>query len=66
VDFTPADIQYLFQQIASFSFERELETKKNYLVTTETFVNMDPKIVPSLSADVLDEFEKDSVTYSRI
>jgi SpoVK/Ycf46/Vps4 family AAA+-type ATPase len=64
--FTPADIQYLFQQIASFSFERELESKKNYLVTTETFVNMYPKIVPSLSADVLDEFEKDSVTYSRI
>jgi SpoVK/Ycf46/Vps4 family AAA+-type ATPase len=64
--FTPADIQYLFQQIASFSFEREVESKENYLVTTETFVNMTPKIVPSLSADILEEFEKDSVTYSRI
>lgn len=64
--FTPADIQYLFQQIASFSFEMEVESKKNYLVTTETFLNMEPKIVPSLSADVLEEFEKDSGTYSRI
>ena len=64
--FTPADIQYLFQQIASFSFEREVVSKKNYLVTTETFLNMEPKIVPSLSADVLEEFEKDSITYSRI
>ncbi|WP_228644878.1 ATP-binding protein [Desulfomicrobium baculatum] len=64
--FTPADIQYLFQQIASFSFERELESNTDYLVTTETFLHMNPKIVPSLSADVLDEFEKDSVTYSRI
>lgn len=26
--FTPADIQYLFQQIANFSFEREVESKE--------------------------------------
>ena len=64
--FTPADIQYLFQQIANFSFEKELESKTNYLVTTETFLNIDPKVVPSLSEDVLTEFEKDSDTYSRI
>jgi SpoVK/Ycf46/Vps4 family AAA+-type ATPase len=64
--FTPADIQYLFQQIASFSFEMEVNSKNNYLVTTETFMNMEPKIVPSLSVDVLDEFEKDSAIFSRI
>ncbi len=64
--FTPADIQYLFQQIASFSFEMEVSSKKNYLVTTETFMNIDPKIVPSLTMEVLDEFEKDSLIYSRI
>jgi len=37
--------------------------------TSETFVDMKQKIIPSLSAlsaDVLEEFEKESVTYSRI
>jgi len=64
--FTPADIQYLFQKIANFSFEKELENNENYYVTTETFVGMEPKVLPSLSPEVLEEFEKDSVIYSRI
>lgn len=64
--FTPADIQYLFQQVAHFAFEQELAQQKNYLVTTETFMQIVPKVPPSLSAEVIDEFEKDSVSFSRV
>ena len=64
--FTPADIQYLFQQAAHFAFEQELASKKDYLVTAETFVHILPKVPPSLSNEVIDEFKKDSVSFSRV
>lgn len=64
--FTPADIQYLFQQVAHFAFEQELASKEDYQVTTETFSRIKPPVLPSLSAKVLKEFEKDSVSYSRV
>ena len=64
--FTPADIQYLFQQVAHFAFEQELAQKEDYLVTTETFMHIVPKVPPSLSKEVIDEFEKDSVSFSRV
>ncbi len=64
--FTPADIQYLFHQVAQFAFEQELATQKDYRVTLETFAQIIPRITPSLSDDVIKEFEKDSVIYSRI
>jgi len=64
--FTPADIQYLFQQVALFAFEQELANKKDYLVTEETFLLIEPKVLPSLSHEVITEFEKDSVNYSRV
>jgi SpoVK/Ycf46/Vps4 family AAA+-type ATPase len=64
--FTPADIQYLFQQVAHFAFEQELATQKDYLVTAETFIDITPKVLPSLSDEVIEEFKKDSVNYSRV
>ncbi len=64
--FTPADIQYLFQQVAHFAFEQELASKENYQVITETFSLITPKILPSLSDKMIEEFEKDSVSYSRV
>jgi SpoVK/Ycf46/Vps4 family AAA+-type ATPase len=64
--FTPADIQYLFQQVAHFAFEQELASKKDYLVTAETFSHIEPKVLPSLSDQIIEEFEKDSVSYSRV
>jgi len=64
--FTPADIQYLFQQVAHFAFEQELANKEDYRVTAETFMQIVPKIRPSLSDKVIEEFEKDSVSYSRV
>ena len=64
--FTPADIQYLFQQVAHFAFEQELASNEDYLVTAETFSQIIPKVPPSLSDEVIEEFEKDSVNYSRV
>jgi transitional endoplasmic reticulum ATPase len=64
--FTPADIQYLFQQVAHYAFEQELASKEDYLVTAETFSHINPKVLPSLSDEVIEEFEKDSVSYSRV
>jgi SpoVK/Ycf46/Vps4 family AAA+-type ATPase len=64
-NFTPADIEYLFQQVAQFAFEQELHTKKDYRVTTDTIFEIMPKIRASLTAEVSVEFEKDSIAYSR-
>lgn len=63
--FTPADIQYLFEQVAQFAFEQELSNKEDYRVTAETFIHIMPKVRPSLSSEVIEEFEKDSISYSR-
>ncbi len=63
--FTPADVEYLFQQVAQFAFEQELGLKQDFQVTTDTFEQILPKIRPSLADEVIQEFQKDSVTYSR-
>jgi transitional endoplasmic reticulum ATPase len=63
--FTPADMEYLFQQVAQFAFEKELMTKEDYRVSSETIFNILPKSKPSLSEEVLAEFEKDCNAYSR-
>lgn len=63
--FTPADIEYLFQQVAQFAFEQELVTRQDYPVTTDTLIRIIPTIRPSLTDETIEEFEKDSVTYSR-
>lgn len=64
--FTPADIQYLFHEVAHFAFEQELANKEDYPVTEETFTHILPKVPPSLNQGVIDEFEKDSVSFARI
>jgi SpoVK/Ycf46/Vps4 family AAA+-type ATPase len=64
--FTPADIQYLFHQVAHFAFEQELATREDYQVTAETFLQIISKVHPSLSDKVMKEFEKDSIRYSRV
>jgi SpoVK/Ycf46/Vps4 family AAA+-type ATPase len=63
--FTPADIEYLFQQVAQFAFEQEYINKQDYRVTTDTFIQIMPKIRPSLTEEVIVEFEEDSIAYSR-
>ncbi len=63
--FTPADMGYLFQQVAQFAFEQELVLKQDYRVTTETILQTIPRIHPSLKDEVIQEFEKDIIAYSR-
>lgn len=63
--FTPADVEYLFQQVAQFAFEQEFGIRQDYQVTTDSFLQIVPKIRPSLADEVIEEFRKDSITYSR-
>jgi SpoVK/Ycf46/Vps4 family AAA+-type ATPase len=63
--FTPADVEYLFQQVAQFAFEQEYGIKQDFQVTTDTFLQLVPKIRPSLADEVMGEFRKDTITYSR-
>jgi SpoVK/Ycf46/Vps4 family AAA+-type ATPase len=65
-NFTPADIEYLFQQTAQFAFEQELESGSDYQVTIETFSKILPKIRPSLTEEIVAEFELDCCAYSRV
>ena len=63
--FTPADIQYLFEQTAQFAFEQEIARKEDYKVTTTTISHVMSKVRPSLTDEIIKEFEKDSITYAR-
>lgn len=63
--FTPADMEYLFQQVAQFAFEQELASGRDYKVTTATILEIIPKIRPTLTEEIITEFEKDSLTYAR-
>jgi transitional endoplasmic reticulum ATPase len=63
--FTPADIEYLCQQVAQYAFEQEYTSKQDYRVTTDTFIQILPKTRPSLTDEIIEEFQKDSITYSR-
>jgi SpoVK/Ycf46/Vps4 family AAA+-type ATPase len=64
--FTPADIQYLFERVAQHAFEREVAEGKDYKVTTGDFLGVMATMRPTLTDEIIDEFEKDSVTYSRV
>jgi SpoVK/Ycf46/Vps4 family AAA+-type ATPase len=64
--FTPADIEYLFEQVAQYAFEKEVSDKKDYKVTTEDFLQAMARMHPSLTDEIIEEFEKDSLAYSRV
>jgi len=64
--FTPADIQYLFEQVAQFAFEEEIAKRDDFRVTTETVLHLMPKVRPSLTDEIIEEFEKDTLIYARV
>ncbi|MGO9020354.1 MAG: ATP-binding protein [Syntrophobacteraceae bacterium] len=64
--FTPADIQYLFEQVAQFAFEQEISKKEDFKVTTEGILQIMEKMRPSLTDEIVEEFEKDSLAYARV
>jgi len=51
--------------VAQFAFERELADKLDYQVATDTIAHIPPTIRPTLSDEIIEEFEKDNVTYAR-
>ncbi len=63
--FTPADIEYLFQKVRQDTFEREYVKGEDYRVTTETFLEMIPKVRPTLTDEIIQEFEQDCTRYTR-
>ena len=63
--FTPADIEYLFQKVRQYTFEREYERHGNCLVTTETFMEIIPEISPTLTEEIITEFGLDCEKYTR-
>jgi transitional endoplasmic reticulum ATPase len=63
--FTPADIEYLFQQVAQFAFEEEYASRHDYVVTTDTFLQMIARIRPSLTEVMIEDFQTDSVAFAR-
>jgi SpoVK/Ycf46/Vps4 family AAA+-type ATPase len=63
--FTPADIEFLFQKVKQAAFERELDRGENYLVTTRTFEELIPEVRPTLTDQIVGEFEEDSREFTR-
>jgi SpoVK/Ycf46/Vps4 family AAA+-type ATPase len=63
--FTPADIEDLFQKIKQEAFEREMTNGVDYYVSTEIFLELIPNISPTLSDEILHEFEQDCKHYTR-
>ncbi|PTN37542.1 ATP-binding protein [Desulfonatronum sp. SC1] len=64
--FTPADIEYLFQKVRQYAFEQELKLQHDYLVTTETFLEILPSLRPTLTEEIITEFQEDCAEYTRV
>jgi len=64
-NFTPADLELLYQTIAQYAFDREYETKKDFVVTTDCIVEKLAAVRPSLTDELVVEFRKDVQVYSR-
>ena len=63
--FTPADIEYLFQVVTQSAFERELVDGEDYRLTTDVFLETIPTIRPTLTEEIIAEFEQDCAHYTR-
>lgn len=63
--FTPADVEYLFQKVKQEAFEREYVKGEDFKVTTETILDLIPTVRPSLTEEIVHEFEADAVKFTR-
>ena len=65
--FTPADIQYLFEQVAQLAFEREVAQNQRLQGDYRGLsCRSCRKMRPSLTDEIIEEFEKDALDYSRV
>jgi transitional endoplasmic reticulum ATPase len=63
--FTPADIEYLFQRVTQVAFEKELAQGKDHRLSTDSFLQTLPRVRPSLTEDVIREFQEDCAKFTR-
>jgi transitional endoplasmic reticulum ATPase len=63
--FTPADIEYFFQQVAQYGFEQELAGMTDFKVDTITLQHILPQMRPTLNDEIIQSFEQDLAIYSR-
>lgn len=63
--FTPADIEFAARKGAQAAFEREITTRDEKRADTEDYLTAIANTRPSLSPNVLAEFDEDIARYSR-
>lgn len=63
--YTPADIEYLFDKVSHFAFEKEYHLGSDYRITTDTFLEIIAGIPPSLSEADIVELEEDNASFTR-
>lgn len=63
--FTPADIEYWFQKVTQYAFEQEYVVGKDYRLSTDTFLQMLPKVRPTLTEEIISQFQQDCEEYTR-
>ncbi len=63
--FTPADIEYLFQKVTQEAFEKEYQLGRDFKLDNEIFINNIGKMRPTLSREIISEFEQDYKDYTR-
>jgi len=63
--FTPADIEYLFQKVTQVAFEHELSRGEDFRLDTRIFEETIPKVRPSLTEEIVEQFRQDCIDYTR-
>jgi SpoVK/Ycf46/Vps4 family AAA+-type ATPase len=63
--FTPADMEYLFQQVTQAAFETELAKGEDYQLTTDIFLEVISRLPPSLTPDVIRDFHQGCREFTR-
>ncbi len=63
--FTPADMEFLFSKVRQAAFENEHVQGNDFRVNTEMFMEIIGQIKPTLSDEIVSEFEQDCQEYTR-
>jgi SpoVK/Ycf46/Vps4 family AAA+-type ATPase len=64
--FTPADIEFAARKGAQAAFEREMRDGGGRPATTEDYLTAIGEVRPTLSADMLAEFERGKSDFARL
>ena len=64
--FTPADIEFAARKGAQAAFEREMRDGGGRPATTEDYLNAIGQVRPTLTADMLAEFERGKEDFARL